>query len=254
MSRRPPTPVCSASPSPEVTPGCRGKIHSFGEPLKQLLWSPHLGKPTPLTGKGSSQDPGPGTLLGSQSLVPLAPAARVLVKKVQRGDMKSQRLRIQSPAPSLMAWLTLGKLPALPGPQFSNRKKKDGMDGECRGLDAGQALSPLVARVVRLLDHSPTFQPSQHLHFCWRAAASVRPEAGREQAMPTARHQGTCFPQSRRPRRERLCFPLTPGQWVPCQGGSSDEELRKEGFNSLRRGRRVLGTVSWGRSTWESLG
>lgn len=126
MSRRPPTPVCSASPSPEVTPGCRRKIHSFGEPLKQLLWSPHLGKPTPLTGKGSSQDPGPGTLLGSQSLVPLAPAARVLVKKVQRGDMKSQRLRIQSPAPSLMAWLTLGKLPALPGPQFSNRKKKMG--------------------------------------------------------------------------------------------------------------------------------
>lgn len=138
MSRRPPTPVCSASPSPEVTPGCHRKIHSFGEPLKQLLWSPHLGKPTPLTGKGSSQDPGPGTLLGSQSLVPLAPAARVLVKKVQRGDMKSQRLRIQSPAPSLMAWLTLGKLPALPGPQFSNRKKKDGMDGECRGLDAGK--------------------------------------------------------------------------------------------------------------------
>lgn len=88
------------------------------------LVSLHLGKPMPLTGKGSSQDPGPGTLLGSQSLVPLAPAARVLIKKVQRGDMKSQRLRIQSPAPSLMAWVTLGKLPALSGPQFSNRKKR----------------------------------------------------------------------------------------------------------------------------------
>lgn len=72
--------------------------------------------------------------------------------------------------------------------------------------------------------------------------------------MPSARHQGTHFPQSRRPRRELLCFPLMPGQWVPCQRGSSGEELRKEAFNSLRRGCRVLGILSLGRSTWESLG
>lgn len=58
--------------------------------------------------------------------------------------------------------------------------------------------------------------------------------------MPTAGHQGTHFPQSRRPGRELLCFPPMPGQWVPCQGGSSSKELRKEAFISLRRGCRVL--------------
>lgn len=72
--------------------------------------------------------------------------------------------------------------------------------------------------------------------------------------MLAARHQGIHFPQSWRPGREPLCFPPVPGQWVPCQGGSSGEESRKEAFNSLRRGCGVLGTVSWGRSTWESLG
>lgn len=61
--------------------------------------------------------------------------------------MKSQRLRIQSPAPSLSAWVTLGKLPALSWPLFPNRKK-DGMDGEHHGVDAGQALSPLAAHAV----------------------------------------------------------------------------------------------------------
>ena len=61
--------------------------------------------------------------------------------------MKSQRLRIQNPAPSLTAWVTLGKLPALSGPRFSNRKK-DGMDGEHHGVDAGPALSLLAARAV----------------------------------------------------------------------------------------------------------
>lgn len=134
-----------------------------------------------------------------------------------------------------MAWVTLGKSPALSGPRFSNRKK-GGMDGEHRGVDAGQALSPLVACIVRSLDRSPTFQPSQHLHLCWRAAAPVRPGAGRGQAMLATRHQGTHFPQSWRPEREPLCFPLVPGQWVPCQGGSSGEELRKEAFNKFEEG------------------
>lgn len=114
----------------------------WGASETAALVSQHLGKLMPFTGKGSSQGPGAGTLLGFKSLVPLAPAARVLVKKV-----KSQRLRIQNPAPSLTAWVTLGKLPALSGPRFSNRKK-DGMDGEHHGVDARQALSPLAARAV----------------------------------------------------------------------------------------------------------
>lgn len=104
-----------------------------------------------------------------------------------------------------MAWVTLGKfLPS--GPWFSNRKKV-GWTGSIVEWMPGKLSAHWLLRCHSRLDHSPTFQPSQHLHLCWRRLLLSGQGQGGEQAMLAARHLGTHFPRAGDPGGNHCAFP-----------------------------------------------